>query len=121
MSAGAASMSEIENVTRDISGSLMEIAGAAGRMRTSAAGVSAAAAENVGIVEMAAARIASVSRTAESHAAAAQEVSAATEEQRAATDQMSSAAVAMLEGSRRLLDLVGGLRTDGDDGGVAAG
>jgi hypothetical protein len=65
----------------------------------------------------------SIARTAEGHAAAAQQVSASTQEQSAACEQLSSASTQLVQGSLQLRQLVGTLRVEssndyGTDGGA---
>jgi methyl-accepting chemotaxis protein len=111
MNAGAQRVGEIERVSRDIDLALSTIGIAAERTRSAAGIVTAAADENVQMVESAAAGIKSIARTAEQHAAAAEEVSASTEEQSAACEQMTSSSTQLLQGSTQLRELVGGLKT----------
>ena len=111
MEAGVARVGEIESVSRDIDDALTTISAAAGRTREAAVDVTAAADWNVQAVNSAAGDIASIARTAESHAVAAQQVSASTQEQSAACEQMSSATSQLLAGSTQLRELVGGLKT----------
>jgi methyl-accepting chemotaxis protein len=111
MEAGAARVAEIETLSRDIDAALVTIAEAAERTRLAAGGVTSAAGANADAATMAATGIQSISRTAEGHAAAAQQVNASTEEQSAACEQMTAASSHLLEGSRELRVLVGGLRT----------
>jgi methyl-accepting chemotaxis protein len=111
MENSASYVSEIEKVGRDLNGALTTIVAAAERTRHSAAGVTAAAEENVRAVEGAVQNLGLVAKTAEGHAAAAMQVSASTEEQSAACEQMTSASTLLLSGSRQLKGLVGELRT----------
>jgi methyl-accepting chemotaxis protein len=111
MEASATRVGEIETVSHDIDEALRIIASAAERTRVAASGVSAAAATHVDAARSAGAVIQSISRAAEGHAAAAQEVNAATEEQSAACEQMTSASTHLLESSTGLKELVGGLKT----------
>ena len=111
MENSASYVSEIEKVGRDLNGALATIVAAAERTRHSAAGVTAAAEENVRAVEGAVQNLGLVAKTAEGHAAAAMQVSASTEEQSAACEQMTSASTLLLSGSRQLKGLVGELRT----------
>ena len=107
----AARVAEIETVSRDIDAALATIAEAAERTRLAATGVTSAAGDNADAATNAATGIQSISRTAEGHAAAAQQVNASTEDQSAACKEMTSASTHLLEGSRELRSLVGGLRT----------
>ena len=107
----AARVAEIETVSRDIDAALATIADAAERTRLAATGVTSAAGDNADAATNAATGIQSISRTAEGHAAAAQQVNASTEDQSAACKEMTSASTHLLEGSRELRSLVGGLRT----------
>jgi len=111
MEAGAARVGEIETVSRDIDSALGAIAQAAERTRLAANGVTSAADANAAAATTAASGIRSISRTAEGHAAAAQQVNASTEEQSAACEEMTSASTHLLDGSRELRLLVGGLKT----------
>ena len=111
MESSAARVAEIETVSRDIDLALKDIVHAAERTRLAAGGVTSAADANADAATSAATGIQSISRTAENHAAAAQQVNASTEEQSAACEEMTSASTHLLEGSRELRLLVGGLRT----------
>ena len=66
---------------------------------------------NADAVTLAATSLESVAKTAEGHAAAAEQVNASTQEQSAACEQMTSASNVLLAGSTQLRELVGGLRT----------
>jgi methyl-accepting chemotaxis protein len=111
MESGAARVAEIESVSKDIDAALLTIADAATRTRVAASGVTSAAGANAEAATTVASGISSISRTAEGHAAAAQQVNASTEQQSVACGQMSSASAQLLEGSRELRLLVGGLKT----------
>jgi methyl-accepting chemotaxis protein len=111
MESGAARMAEIETVSKDIDAALVAIAEAATRTRLAASGVTSAAGANADAATTVASGITSISRTAEGHAAAAQQVNASTEQQSIACGQMSSASAQLLEGSRELRLVVGGLKT----------
>ena len=111
MESSAARVAEIETLSRDIDLALKDIVYAAERTRLAAGGVTSAADANADAATSAATGIQSISRTAENHAAAAQQVNASTEEQSAACEEMTSASTHLLEGSRELRLLVGGLRT----------
>jgi methyl-accepting chemotaxis protein len=110
MEAGVANVSEIENVSRNIDSALDAITSAAERTRTAAGDVATRAERNAAIVATAAEGVQSIARTAEGHAAAAQQVSAATQEQSAACEQMSSASTQLMHGSEQLRELVGALK-----------
>jgi methyl-accepting chemotaxis protein len=112
MESGAARVAEIETVSKDIDAALLTIAEAATRTRVAASGVTSAAGLNADAATTAASGITSISRTAAGHAAAAQQVNASTEQQSIACGQMSSASAQLLEGSRELRQLVGGLKTN---------
>lgn len=114
MEIGVSRVGEIERVSRDIDSALTIIGAAAERTRGAARTVRAEAEQNMDIVKTAASGVSSIAKTAEGHAAAAQEVSASTEEQSAACEQMSSASSHLLQGSTRLRELVGGLKTGGE-------
>ena len=113
MEAGAARVRDIERVARDVDTALVTISGAAEKTRHAASSVTFAALENVQAADGAAGSLSAVARTAESHAAAAEEVSASTEEQSAACEQMTSSSAHLLDGARKLRELVGGLRATG--------
>jgi methyl-accepting chemotaxis protein len=111
MENSAASVGEIERVGREIDSALSTIVAAAERTRQAAAVVTASAEENMRSVEGAAQNLEMVTRTAEGQATAAMQVSASTEEQSAACEEMTSASSDLLQGSRQLRVLVGGLKT----------
>lgn len=111
METGAARVAEIESVTQDIDSALEAIGRSAELTRTSAVGLGSTADSNVAAVGDAAGGISTASRTAEAHAAAAQEVSASTQEQSAACEELSGAATALLQGSVKLKEIVAGLRS----------
>ena len=111
MESGAQHVVEIERVSREIDEALRIITDAAGRTRSAASGVSKAAEQNAGAVASASAGLDAIGKTAENHAAAAQEVNASTEEQSAACEEMTSASNVLLQESTQLKELVGGLKT----------
>ena len=111
MQAGVQRVGEIEGLSRDVSTALTHIVDAAGRTRLAANEVSVLAEMNETLVKDMASGLGEVARTAEAHAASAQQVSASTEEQSAACEQMSSASTQLLAGSAQLRTIVGGLRT----------
>ena len=111
MEGSASHVGEIERVGRELNSALTTIVAAAERTRTSAASVTSAANENLRALEVASQNLSLIARTAEGHAAAAMQVSASTEEQSAACEQMTSASTQLLDGSRELKVLVGGLQT----------
>ncbi|MFN2636506.1 MAG: methyl-accepting chemotaxis protein [Gemmatimonadaceae bacterium] len=111
MELGVTHVGEIERVSRELDGALSTILAAAARTREAAATVTTTAGENARAIDMAAANLGLVSRTAESHATAAMEVSASTEEQSAACEQMGMASTQLFHGSHALRDLVGELKT----------
>ena len=111
METGAARVSEIERVSREIDEALRAIAVAAERARGAADQVAIAAAANVAAVATATSGLESIAKTAENHAAAAQQVSASTEDQSAACEEMTTASNLLLQGSTQLRELVGGLKT----------
>lgn len=113
MQAGSSRVREIQQLSRDIDAALSEITTAARDTLAAAADVTVAADENVNAVLGASAGIAQAARTAEGHAAAAQEVSASTQEQSAACEEMSSASSSLLTGASRLKEIVSGLRAKG--------
>ncbi|HEU4989256.1 MAG: methyl-accepting chemotaxis protein [Gemmatimonadota bacterium] len=111
MESGAGKVVEIERVSREIDEALRVITDAAARTKTAATGVAAAAEQNAGAVASASTGLDTIGKTAENHAAAAQEVNASTEEQSAACEEMTSSSNALLAEATQLKDLVGGLRT----------
>jgi methyl-accepting chemotaxis protein len=110
MTRGVSRVAEIERVSRGIDEALSGISSASEQMRAAASTVTRAAGANAVAVEQASGGLAAIAGTAEGHAAAAQQVSASTEEQSAACEQMASASASLLEGSKRLRQLVGGLK-----------
>jgi methyl-accepting chemotaxis protein len=111
MARSSARVIEIERVSRDIDTALEAISNAAERTRIAATAVSTAARGNADAVSSAASGIAAIAKTAEGHAASAEEVSATTEEQSAACEEMTGSTTALQQGSNRLKELVGGLKT----------
>ncbi len=111
MESSAGRVAEIEKVSRDINDALGTISSAAERTRVAAGGVTTAAEANRDAAQSATTSLGSIARTAEGHAAAAQEVNASTEEQSAACEEMTSASNHLLESSTQLKQLVGGLKT----------
>jgi methyl-accepting chemotaxis protein len=110
MQAGASQVGEIEGLSRDLDSSLATIVLAAERTLLASTQVSEAAEGNLHAVHAAAAGITQAARTAEGHAAAAQEVSASTEEQSASSEEMQSASATLLESALHLKSIVAGLR-----------
>ena len=110
MQSGASQVGEIENLSRDLDSSLATIVLAAERTLAASTQVSEAAEGNLHAVHAAAAGITQAARTAEGHAAAAQEVSASTEEQSASSEEMQSASATLLESALHLKAIVAGLR-----------
>lgn len=113
MDSSVTNVAEIEQVERDLSATLASIVTATERTRRAAGAVAHSANENVRAIQSAATNLSLVAKTAESHASAAMQVSASTEEQSAACEQLSSASSHLLQGSQRLRELVGGLKTSG--------
>jgi methyl-accepting chemotaxis protein len=113
MELGVGRVGEIERVSRDIDTALTTIVEAAERTRVAAGHVTTAAEENAQAVQRAVGGIAQIARTAEGHAAAAEEVSASAQEQSAACEEMNSASAELLDGSQTLRGLVRGLRIEG--------
>jgi methyl-accepting chemotaxis protein len=111
METSAARVAEIEGVSREIDAALTTIASAAETTRYAARDMRNAAEDNAEAVNSAATTVAEIARTAESHAAAAAQVSASTQEQSAACEEMTTASSMLLEGSTKLKELVGGIRT----------
>jgi methyl-accepting chemotaxis protein len=111
METSAARVAEIEGVSREIDAALTTISQAAERTRHAAREMRVAAEDNADAVKSAATTVAEIARTAESHAAAAEQVNASTQEQSAACDEMTTASSMLLEGSTRLKEIVGGIRT----------
>jgi methyl-accepting chemotaxis protein len=112
MRAGSAHVAEIEQITSSIDAALTTIAKAAERTRSAAAAVTNAAGENATMVDTASGLVSQAARTAEGHAAAAQQVSASTEEQSAACEEMSAASTTLLQNAGRLKEIVAELRTE---------
>ncbi|MGQ0539316.1 MAG: methyl-accepting chemotaxis protein [Gemmatimonadaceae bacterium] len=110
MGRSAARVAEIESLSRDVDEALTSITTSAERTREAALAVSAEADRNADTVGTAANGITLIARTAEGHAAAAQQVSASTQEQSAACEQMSSASTQLLQGSMQLRSLVSSFR-----------
>jgi methyl-accepting chemotaxis protein len=111
METSASRVAEIEGVSRAIDAALTTIVSAAEKTRQAAREMRAAAEDNAGAVTTAATTVAEIAKTAESHAAAAEQVNASTQEQSAACEEMTTASAMLLEGSTRLKEIVGGLRT----------
>ncbi len=112
MGRSAARVSEIESLSREVDEALTTISSSAERTRTAAGAVSAEAERNADTVAEAVSGMTSIARTAEGHAAAAQQVSASTQEQSAACEQLSSASTQLVQGSLQLRELVGTLRVE---------
>jgi methyl-accepting chemotaxis protein len=110
MEAGVSKVGEIELVSLELDGALTTITQSAERTRLAALRVTEAAQENSTSVMSAVHGIANISRTAEGHAAAAEEVCASAQEQSAACEEMNSASSELMDGSAQLRDLVRGLR-----------
>lgn len=106
MQTGAVHVDEIETVSRDLDEALSAITTAAERTRDAAAQLTRDADENAMGVTNASDGLQAVSKTAEQHAAAAQEVGASTEQQSAACQEMTAASQSLLSNSARLRDLV---------------
>ncbi len=122
MGRSAARVSEIESLSREVAEALSTISSSAERTRAAAGAVSVEADRNADTVAQAVSGIASIARTAEGHAAAAQQVSASTQEQSAACEQLSSASTQLVQGSLQLRQLVGTLRSESaDDYGIEGG
>ena len=122
MGRSAARVSEIESLSREVDEALTSISNSAERTRAAAGAVSAEADRTAETVSEAVTGMTSIARTAEGHAAAAQQVSASTQEQSAACEQLSSASTQLVQGSLQLRQLVGTLRVEssndyGTDGG----
>jgi methyl-accepting chemotaxis protein len=111
MGAGASRVGEIERLAHDVATALASVQALAGQTRTVAGGVSEAAEETTMAVRDAASSLGVIARTAEAYAATAEQVGASTEEQSAACEEMSAASTNLLDGSQRLREIVGGLRT----------
>ncbi|HVA57965.1 MAG: methyl-accepting chemotaxis protein [Gemmatimonadaceae bacterium] len=111
METGASRVGEIERLSREIDQALLVIGTAAAKTKVAASGVSAAAEQNAGAVASAIAGLDTIGKTAENHAAAAEEVNASTEEQSAACEEMTSSSNLLLQESVELKALVGGLKT----------
>jgi methyl-accepting chemotaxis protein len=111
METSASRVAEIEGVSREIDAALTTISAAAEKTRYAAREMRNAAEDNAEAVKSAATTVAEIARTAESHAAAAEQVNASTQEQSAACEEMTTASSMLLEGSTKLKEIVGGLRT----------
>jgi methyl-accepting chemotaxis protein len=111
MEMSASRVAEIEGVSRAIDAALTTIVAAAEKTRHASREMRAAAEDNADAVKTAATTVAEIAKTAESHAAAAEQVNASTQEQSAACEEMTTASAMLLEGSTRLKEIVGGLRT----------
>jgi methyl-accepting chemotaxis protein len=111
METSASRVAEIEGVSREIDAALTTIVDAAEKTRYAAREMRTAAEDNAGAVKTAATTVAEIAKTAESHAAAAEQVNASTQEQSAACEEMTTASAMLLEGSTKLKEIVGGLRT----------
>jgi methyl-accepting chemotaxis protein len=111
METSAARVAEIEGVSRKIDAALTTIVNAAEKTRYAAREMRHAAEDNAGAVTSAATTVAEIARTAESHAAAAEQVNASTQEQSAACEEMTTASSMLLDGSTKLKEIVGGIRT----------
>ncbi len=111
METSASRVGEIERLSREIDQALLVIGTAATKTKAAASGVSAAAEQNAGAVASAIDGLDTIGKTAENHAAAAEEVNASTEEQSAACQEMTAASNLLLQESTQLKDLVGGLKT----------
>jgi methyl-accepting chemotaxis protein len=112
MGRSAARVSEIESLSREVDEALTTISSSAERTRAAAGAVSAEADRTAETVAEAVTGMTSIARTAEGHAAAAQQVSASTQEQSAACEQLSSASTQLVQGSMQLRQLVGTLRVE---------
>lgn len=112
MEEGVVHVGEIERAAREVDTALASIASSSGRTREAASGVSSAAEENIVAVDQAAGGIAAITRVAESHASAAEEVTASSEEQSAACEEMSATATTLHRGATELRELVQGLRVE---------
>ena len=119
MEAGVSKVGEIERVSLELDSALTTITESAERTRLAAAKVTNAANENAAAIMSAVHGIAEISKTAEGHAAAAEEVCASAQEQSAACEEMNSASSELLAGSAKLRDLVRGLQV-GDGGAEGA-
>jgi methyl-accepting chemotaxis protein len=111
MEASASRVGEIERLSREIDRALLVIGTAATKTKDAASGVSSAADQNSSAVATAIDGLDTIAKTAENHAAAAEEVNASTEEQSAACQEMTSSSNLLLNESKQLQDLVGGLKT----------
>jgi methyl-accepting chemotaxis protein len=116
MGRSAARVAEIESLSREVDEALSSISSSAERTRAAAGAVSSEADRNAETVTEAVSGMAAIARTAEGHAAAAQQVSASTQEQSAACEQLSSASTQLVHGSLQLRELVGTLRLEAREG-----
>ncbi|HSJ65347.1 MAG TPA: methyl-accepting chemotaxis protein [Gemmatimonadaceae bacterium] len=110
MEAGVSKVGEIERVSLELDGALTTITQSAERTRVAALRVTEAAQMNAASVLSASQGVATIAKTAEGHAAAAEEVCASAQEQSAACEEMNSASSELMEGSAQLRDLVRGLQ-----------
>jgi len=114
MEAGVSKVGEIERVSLELDSALTTITASAERTRLAAARVTDAANGNATSIMSAVQGIANISRTAEGHAEAAEEVCASAQDQSAACEEMNAASGELLAGSAKLRDLVRGLQ--GEEG-----
>lgn len=114
MDSSVNNVAEIERVERDLSTTLTSIIAATVRTHRAASGVASLAEDNVRAIHSAVTNLSLVAKTAESHASSAMQVSASTEEQSAACEQLIGASTHLLQGSHRLRELVGELKTSED-------
>jgi methyl-accepting chemotaxis protein len=111
MGACVSRVGEIERLAHDVATALASVQALAGQTRTVAGGVTEAAEDTTLAVRDAASSLGVIARTAEAYAATAEQVGASTEQQSAACEEMSAASTNLLDGSQKLREIVGGLRT----------
>ncbi len=110
MQVGTEKVRGVETVAQAAAGALDSIVQAVQEIRDSSKRVTMSAEENRAVVDNLGKRTSEVAAAASEHASASEEVSAAAEEQSASTEEMAAAAGDLLQGARRLTDLVGQFR-----------
>jgi methyl-accepting chemotaxis protein len=108
---GATRLRDVEAVAGGASQALSRIEEAVTRVGAASARVSATVAENRDAIQAVERALLRARDTAESHAAAAQEVAASTEETSATVEQVSATAEVLHDGARRMRELVATFRT----------
>ena len=108
---GATRLRDVETVAGGASEALARIEDAVARVGAASGRVVATVAENREAIHAVERALLRARDTAESHAAAAQEVAASTEETSATVEQVSATAEVLQEGARRMRELVATFRT----------